>query len=60
MLEYIPNTMLGLEYLWGGEINIETTEIYYEDVDGEIKLDKTRVRYTMKNQKLSRTVIKEV
>ncbi|MFO7714342.1 SpoVR family protein [Desulfosarcina sp.] len=25
--EYIPNTMLGIEYLWGGPVQLETTEV---------------------------------
>jgi stage V sporulation protein R len=25
--DYIPNTMLGIEYLWGGPVQLETTEV---------------------------------
>ena len=27
LAEYIPNTMLGIEYLWGGLVQLETTEV---------------------------------
>jgi stage V sporulation protein R len=53
--EYITNTMIGLEYLWGNEVKLETTEIYYEKQAEKVKLAKTRVCYRMKNRKLSRT-----
>ena len=29
--DYIPNTMLGIEFLWGGQVQLETTEI--EDIE---------------------------
>jgi stage V sporulation protein R len=25
--DYIPNTMLGIEYLWGGPVKLETSEV---------------------------------
>jgi stage V sporulation protein R len=25
---YIPDTLVGIEYLWGGEVNLQTTEIF--------------------------------
>ena len=28
--EFIPNTMLGIEYLWGGPVKLETTEVIEE------------------------------
>lgn len=31
--EYIPNTMLGIEYLWGGPVKLETIEKIEEDRD---------------------------
>ena len=27
LAEYIPNTMLGIEYLWGGPVQLETMEV---------------------------------
>ncbi|MCG8568540.1 MAG: SpoVR family protein [Spirochaetes bacterium] len=55
--DYVPNTMLGIEYLWGGEVKLETTEMYYiTDKRKKTKeLRKEKVLYTMKNRKFSRT-----
>ena len=57
VLEYLPNTMIGLEYLWGGEVKLETTEMYYERKDYGKELVKKRVCYTMKEQHLTRKVL---
>jgi stage V sporulation protein R len=69
--EYIGNTMLGIEYLWGRPVQLETSEVVSaplvsigtqsaslpeEPVDKEIIWE--RVLYTMKDRKLSREVIK--
>ncbi len=54
MKEYIPNTMMGLEYLWGNPVKLETTEMYYEKKGEETILMKQRVCYTMKDRKISR------
>ena len=51
--DYINNTLIGIEYLWGGEIKLETSDIYYVSAQNnppEIK--KERKLYTMKNHKL--------
>ena len=64
--EYIANTMLGIEYLWGEKVNLETSEVVSsappqgapatdEIMKEDIKWQ--RVLYTMKNRKLSRRVI---
>jgi stage V sporulation protein R len=73
--EFISNTMLGIEYLWGAPVQLETREVVkveashpqlsipgltmpvkQEKKEKEIKWQ--RVRYTMKDQKLSKEVIK--
>jgi stage V sporulation protein R len=64
--EFIPNTLLGLEYLWGGPVELETHEV--KSVGGrpeggkpsetqpqEIKWQ--RVVFTMKDRKLSRKIL---
>ncbi len=64
--EYIHNTMLGIEYLWGGSVHLETSKIDEEgmkkyaekmaageDFEPEFK----RVLYTMKNRELSKKFI---
>ena len=73
--EFISNTMLGIEYLWGTPVQLETSEIVKvesskpqlsipgltvpvkeEKQEKEIKWQ--RVRYTMKERKLSKEVLK--
>jgi stage V sporulation protein R len=60
--EFIANTMLGIEYLWGGPVKLETSEVIEilstvptpdEIQPEEIKWQ--RVIYTMENRKLTRT-----
>ena len=69
--DYIPNTMLGLEYLWGGPVSLETHEVKSMQSIGdhpiqpaggsgkgaapEIKWE--HVVYTMKERKLRRETI---
>ena len=60
--EFISNTLLGVEYLWGEPVQLETSEVVSnppqrehegEQVNDEIKWE--RVVYTMKDRKLSRS-----
>ncbi len=72
--EFISNTMLGIEYLCGAPVQLETSEVvqveaskpqlsipgltmplHQESKEKEIKWQ--RVRYTMKNRRLSKEVI---
>lgn len=69
--EYIANTMLGIEFLWGNKVILETHEIdssSFEDMNREdlekyfqeaekVKLKWQKVRYTMQERKLSREVM---
>jgi stage V sporulation protein R len=67
--EFIPNTMLGISYLWGGPVKLETTESSadrQEPTAGwfspatpseEKKPRPHRVVYTMEERKLSKTVL---
>jgi stage V sporulation protein R len=72
--EYIPNTMLGIEYLWGGPVELETMEVVatpqtpgmsaipglaapQTDTPKPRELKWQRVLYTMKDRKLSRSVL---
>ncbi|MDO8592620.1 MAG: SpoVR family protein [bacterium] len=74
LAKHIPNTMLGIEYLWGGPVVLETTEIVLTDADDDDDLPpqyrqlygedsdcwkQQRVRYTMEKRKLSKKIIKE-
>ena len=72
--EFIHNTMLGIEYLWGGKTMLETTEVKSikqpdqqptlpgmpqppVDQESEPEIEWQRVRYTMKEKKLSKGLI---
>jgi len=68
--EFIQNTLMGIEYLWGGEVNLETSEIVPEPASpkpGLVAMPAPateepverivkwqRVLFTMKNRKLSK------
>jgi stage V sporulation protein R len=52
--EYIPNTMLGLEFLWGGPVKLQTTDIWYEVKNNQKELYKRPVEYIMKDRKLTK------
>ena len=62
--EFIANTMLGVEYLWGGPVELETSEIVEiqstATTSDDIKPSEItwqRVVYTMRNRKLSKKVM---
>jgi stage V sporulation protein R len=64
--DFIANTMLGIEYLWGGPVKLETSEVVsvgpeagasQQEEPHKIEVKWERVRYTMKERKLSREVI---
>lgn len=55
--EMIPETMMGIEFLWGGQVQLETTELVdtkKKDKEGNPILEKRRVLYTMKDRKISK------
>ena len=62
--DFIANTMLGIEYLWGGPVKLETSEVAAgsggtplseKPQAAEIRWE--RVVYTMQDRKLSREVV---
>jgi len=70
--EYIPNTMLGIEYLWGAPVKLETTEFvadgqpdaaegsYYSgagEKDHEQTYRARRVLYKMEKKELSKMLL---
>jgi stage V sporulation protein R len=65
--DYIPNTILGIEYLWGGAVEIETMEVKSvtsrsdgpkaSDAPQKREISWQRVVYTMKDRKLSRRIL---
>lgn len=55
--DFIPDTMLGIEYLWGGEVHLETVEIHIKNKDKKDEkpeFDYRPVLYTMKDRKISK------
>ena len=65
--EFISNTMLGIEYLWGAPVQLETSEIAQPAQEGRRHMGSSpekpadqknikwkRVLYTMKDRKLTR------
>ncbi len=67
--EFIPNTMLGIEYLWGGAVKLETTELVEassesrtngygaHSADSGNEPAERRVLYTMKDRKISKEIL---
>lgn len=71
--EFISNTMLGIEYLWGGQVQLETSEIaatpkgvqdsvstLFSMPQEEVKEEEIRwqrVLYTMEKRKLSKKIL---
>ena len=58
---FIANTLLGIEFLWGNPVQLETSEVRaLPEEDRESgRVSWERVLYTMKNRKLSREVLSE-
>lgn len=62
--EYIANTLMGIEYLWGGPVMLETSEVMpttprpqtalTRDTPPEPEIRWQRVIYTMRDRKLSK------
>lgn len=71
--DFISNTMMGIEYLWGGPVQFETAEVVSVTpspsqplgtnglgaTDEEKKITWQQVVYTMENRKLSKKMIEE-
>ncbi|MBE0597623.1 MAG: SpoVR family protein [Desulfuromonadales bacterium] len=58
--DYIANTMLGIEYLWGAPVQLETQEAIEgrgRETAGAEEIKWQRVKYEMKERQLSRTVL---
>ena len=60
--EYIANTMVGIEFLWGGEVQLETSEAAMEaprsrEGGEEPEITWQRVLYSMKDKILSRKAL---
>jgi len=57
--DYIADVMVGLEYLWGNQVQLETTEIFLKQKAGqEAQISNRKVLYTCKNKNVIKTEIK--
>lgn len=57
---YIPGTLLAIEYLWGGQVQLETTEITKKQSltqNGKPEFDYKRILLTSKDKKNSKTYL---
>lgn len=58
--DYIQDTMIGIEFLWGDQVQLETTEIYQippRSEDEKPQYENRRVLYTIKNKKIKKEFI---
>jgi stage V sporulation protein R len=57
---YVPDTLMGVEYLWGGQVQLETTERIREKQsaeEGSEKIREQRVLFTIKDRKVTKTLL---
>lgn len=55
--DFIPEVLIGLEFLWGGEVQLETTEIYQladENEEEGVRYDYRTVLYSCKNRQVQK------
>ena len=52
--EFIPDTLLAIEYLWGNQVQMETTEILKKQ---DNTLENRRLIYTVKNKVIHKVVV---
>ena len=61
--DFVADTMLGISYLWGNQVQLETTEIFKkqqeqnmfpDDEDEQIQYEYRRVLFTFKENKISK------
>jgi stage V sporulation protein R len=68
--DYIKGALLGIEFLWGGQVFLDTSEVVPQspaaqqeksDSQGQTSQEITwqKVRYRMKDRKLSRKIVSE-
>jgi stage V sporulation protein R len=53
--DYINDTLIGIEYLWGGQVHLETTEIFEKQLaNQDTKFDFRKVMYSVKDKKVTK------
>jgi stage V sporulation protein R len=71
--EYVQSTMMGIEYLWGAPVVLDTSEIDDEALQKmspqdmekamsapeDVEFSFRKVRYTMKDRKLTKEIVKK-
>lgn len=56
--DFIKDTMIGIEYLWGNQVDLETTEIVKtKGKDNTINTKIRKVLYTIKNKVISKKIL---
>ncbi len=56
--DFIDDTMMAIEFLWGNQVQLETTEIVKKQkVNNEFELVNRKVIYTCKNKKTTKTIL---
>ncbi len=58
--EYIPDTLIGAEFLWGSQVQLETTEIHRKKLqknEGIPEYENRKVVYTVKDRKVSKMYV---
>jgi len=58
--DFIPDVLTGLEFLWGNQVQLETTEILRtkdEKNPGQIRFIQRKVLYTCRNKQISKSEI---
>lgn len=52
--EFIPDVLIGIEFLWGGQVQLETTQLIPQKTSSSenISIQKRRVLYTCQNRKI--------
>jgi len=54
--DFIPETLIGIEFLWGGKVQLETTEIHLkgEDKEGMPIFEYKKVLFSVTNRKVTK------
>ncbi|MBN2681655.1 MAG: SpoVR family protein [Bacteroidales bacterium] len=55
--QFVPDTLLGLEFLWGGQVQLETTDIVVQKPQNQNEKPKYELRkvlYTIKDKKVTK------
>ncbi len=55
--EFVPETLIGIEYLWGGTVKLETTEVTAKRTQDGVSREERRVRWVCSNKKVSKEAL---